>query len=122
MLRGGDQHTLLHQAGGVTHTSDVAAAGLDFEAVQVGPAEDNSCARRRGEDTQSDGRAAVEAHAATGDCGTNCLLVRQREGCKSFNTASLLLTAEIRMWLDCHTWPYRRAPFWLSCSNETGIV
>jgi hypothetical protein len=42
VLGGGDEHALLHQTGGVAYLGNVAADGFDFEAVKVGPAENNA--------------------------------------------------------------------------------
>ena len=42
MFSGGNQYALLHQTGGVAYLGNVAADGFDFEAVKVGPAENNT--------------------------------------------------------------------------------
>ena len=39
MLGGRDQHALLHETRSVTDAGDIAAVGLDLEAVKVGAAE-----------------------------------------------------------------------------------
>jgi len=42
VLGGGDQHTPLHQAGGVTHPGHVASESFDLEPVEVGAVEDDA--------------------------------------------------------------------------------
>jgi len=81
---GGDEHALLHQAGGVTDAGYVASAGFDGEAVEVGAVEDDSRSGRGGQNPQADRGAAVETHSCAGHRSTNCLLVRQGEDGKSF--------------------------------------
>ena len=49
VLGGGDEHALLHQAGGVTDAGYVASAGFDSEAVEVGAVEDDSRSGRGGQ-------------------------------------------------------------------------
>src|SRR5208282_1458700 len=74
---GGDEHALLHQAGGVTDAGYVASAGFDGEAVEVGAVEDDSRSGRGGQNPQADRSAAVQTHSGAGHRSTNCLLVRQ---------------------------------------------
>ena len=45
VLGGRDEHALFHQAGGVADLGDIAADGLDLEAVEVGAAEDDAGSR-----------------------------------------------------------------------------
>jgi hypothetical protein len=63
VLRRGNEDTLAHEAGGVTHLGDVAADGGDFEAVEVSAAKDYAAAGRGGEKPHVHGRAGVEADA-----------------------------------------------------------
>jgi len=42
MLGGRDEDALFHQAGGITHTGDVPADGLNLKTIKVGAAEDNA--------------------------------------------------------------------------------
>ena len=77
MLRGGDQHALFHEAGGVADAGHVAAGGLDFEAVQVGAAEHDSRSGRSREHAHLNRSAAMEAHAAAFHGRAKCLLLIQ---------------------------------------------
>src|ERR1700720_2501273 len=78
MLGGGDEHALLHQAGGVTDAGYVASAGFDRKTVEVGAVKHDSRSGRRGQNPQTDRRAAVETHSGASHSSTNCLLVCQR--------------------------------------------
>src|SRR5208282_2476624 len=85
VLGGGDEHTLLHQAGGVTDAGHIASAGFDGEAVEVGAAEYDSRSGRRGQNPQADRSTAVQTYSGAGHLSTNCLLVCQGGRlCKSF--------------------------------------
>jgi hypothetical protein len=46
VLGGGEEDTLLHEAGGVTNASDVMAMGFDGEIVEVNAAENDASVRR----------------------------------------------------------------------------
>ncbi len=49
MLRGGDEHTLAHDAGGIADLGDISASGRNLVVVQVGAPEDHAgtCRRRQ---------------------------------------------------------------------------
>src|SRR5260370_14493127 len=74
---GGDEHTLLHEAGGVTDAGHAASAGFDREAVEVGAVEHDSRSGTRGQNPQADRSAAVETDSCACYWGTNCFLVCQ---------------------------------------------
>src|SRR3984893_10082858 len=63
VLRRGKQHTLFHQAGGVTDASDVVPFSFDREIVEVNAAKNNSGIRRRGSQANVAIHASVKAHA-----------------------------------------------------------
>src|SRR5262249_26171246 len=73
MLRRGDEHTLLLQAGGVTDAGHIAADSLDFEAIQIHAPENDPCTSRRRQDAKSDRSSAVQANSLTLDGRPNCL-------------------------------------------------
>ena len=77
VLGGRDQDALFHQAGGVADAGDVAAAGFDGEAIEIGAMEDDARAGGSGQDSEVDGSSAVEADSGAGDGGTNCLFASQ---------------------------------------------
>src|ERR1035437_1009584 len=79
VLGGGDEHALFHQAGGVTDAGNVASAGFDGEAVEIGAVEYDSRSRRRRQNPQADGSAAMETDSSAGHRGTDCLLMCQGE-------------------------------------------
>jgi hypothetical protein len=70
---GGEQDTLLHEAGGVANASDVVAVGFDGEIVEVHAAEDNPCVWRSGLKPELGVDAGVETHTlgfyGTMNCG-----------------------------------------------------
>ena len=78
VLGGGDEHALLHQAGGVADAGYVASTGFDGEAVKVGAVEYDSSSGWRGENSQADWGATVQTDSGAGYRSTNCLLVGQR--------------------------------------------
>ena len=63
MLRGGDEHAFLHEAGGVTDASDVADVGLDGEIVEVGAAEDDSGVGRGRSEAEVTRNGGVQTNA-----------------------------------------------------------
>src|SRR5579863_6895055 len=77
VLGGGDEHALLHQAGGVAYLGNIAADGLNGKAFEVGAPEDDSCAGLRRKDLQMNGSPAVQANSAAFDRVANCALVGQ---------------------------------------------
>jgi len=54
-----DEHAFLHQAGGITDASHVAADRLDLEVVEIGSAKHNASSRSRRQHAHGDRRAAV---------------------------------------------------------------
>jgi hypothetical protein len=62
VLGGGEQHALLHEAGGVADASDIVAMGFDGEIIEVDTTEDNSGVRRSGLKPELRVDARVEAH------------------------------------------------------------
>ena len=62
MLCGGKQNTLLHQARGVAHASDVVALRFDVEIVQVHASKHDARFSRRGNQTDVAVHPRVEAH------------------------------------------------------------
>ena len=60
---GGEQHALLHQAGGVADPRDVAAVGLDFKVVQIHAAEDDARTGGRGNQANAARDGGVKANA-----------------------------------------------------------
>src|ERR1700681_3839051 len=105
MFCGGDEHALLHQAGGVTDAGHVASAGFDREAVQVGAMEYDSRSGIRGPNPQANRGAAMETHSCAGHSSTNCLLVCQEDG------VSLLLCISLPRWADFCMWQNRHTPW-----------
>src|SRR5580698_2111290 len=79
VFSGGDEHTLRHQAGGVTDAGQVASAGFDRETVEVGAVKHDSGAGGGGQNPEADGSTAMQTHSGARYRGTNCLLVWQRE-------------------------------------------
>ena len=63
MLGCRDEHTFLHQAGGVAYFGDVAAGGFDLVVVEINPAENNAGTRGCGQDAQRDLRPTVQSYA-----------------------------------------------------------
>ena len=61
MLGGGDQHALPHQAGGIADARHVAPTGGNLEIVEIGAEKDDAGGRRRGENSNGDGNAAVKS-------------------------------------------------------------
>src|SRR5262249_203606 len=72
-----DENALLLQAGGITHTSYIAAYRLDFKAIKIDPAEYHACASRSGKNSQIDRSAAVQPNATAGNSSSDCLFVWQ---------------------------------------------
>lgn len=60
VFRGGDEHALAHEAGGVADFGDVAADGGDLEVVKIDAAEDDAGAGRRGEQAHGDRSAGMQ--------------------------------------------------------------
>src|SRR5579862_8044115 len=77
VLGSGDEYALLHQASGVADPGHVAADGLDFNAMEIGAAEDDAGARGRGQDAHGDRRPAVQTYTTALYRRANCLLVGQ---------------------------------------------
>ena len=63
MLRGGDQHALAHQAGGIGDFGDITAGCGDFKVIEVGSAEYHAGARGRRQQPHRHRSPAVEADA-----------------------------------------------------------
>ena len=80
VLGGGDEHALLHQAGGVADLGDVLADGWHVESVEIDAAKHDARSSRSGQDAQMYGRSAVEPDATTFDGGSNCALKDQWGG------------------------------------------
>lgn len=62
MLGSGEQHALLHEAGGVADTGDVVAMGFNGEIVEVNAAEDDTRIGRSGLEAELGVNASVETH------------------------------------------------------------
>src|ERR1700728_1557833 len=58
VLRGGDEHALAHEAGGVADFGDVTPDGGNIEAIEVGTAKDDAATGRSGQKLHANGRAA----------------------------------------------------------------
>ena len=78
VLGGRDEHAFFHQAGGVADAGHVAADGLDFKAVEIDAAKDDSRSGRSGKYSHGNWRAAVEAYSTAFHGGADCLLLSQR--------------------------------------------
>src|SRR5215469_5874113 len=62
MLGGGQQHSLLHQAGGVADSSNVLTLGLDREVVEINAAENDAGLGGCGHQADATVDAGVQAH------------------------------------------------------------
>src|SRR5512141_3324509 len=103
MLGGGNQHTLLHQTGGIADLGDIAADSFYGKAVQICSAKDNASPRRCGQQTQVDRRPTMKPDSLTFDGGPNCLLKPQEEYRLSIDAiAAYRETGILRMWHICH--------------------
>jgi hypothetical protein len=80
---GGDQHALLHQAGGVADFGYIAADGLYLEAIQIDPAEDDAASSTGGADAQADWRSAMQADAIALDRPSDCAFIYQSKGAEA---------------------------------------
>jgi len=69
---GGEQDTLLHEAGGIANASDVVAMGFDGEVVKINAAEDDAGIRGSGEETKVCVYTGVETHTLSFDCAVDC--------------------------------------------------
>ena len=66
MLSGREQNALFHQAGGVTHASDVVSLCFDGEIVEINAAENDAGFSRCGDQTDVTVHPSVEAHTLSG--------------------------------------------------------
>ena len=62
MLGGGDEHAVLHQAGGVADARNVADVRFDLEIVEIGAAEDDPGVRGRGQQAQPGTHGGVKSY------------------------------------------------------------
>jgi len=131
VLGGGDEHAFLHERSGVADLGDVAADGCDFEAIEVGAAENNARVGRGGKDAEMDGSTAVESDAATFDGVSNCAFEEQEDRLKSGHTTAYRLDGKVACGI-CATsggdggtcmrnrrWRYGHASYW-ECGNCAG--
>ena len=72
MFGGGEQDTLLHEAGGIADASDVVAMGFDREVVKINAAENNAGIRGSGEETEVRVNTRVKTHTLSFDCAMDC--------------------------------------------------
>ena len=78
MLGGGEQHALLHQAGGVTDPGDVPAVGFDLKVVEVRAPEDDPGVRWRRHQAQVAAHGGVQADSRSLNGTLNSGLIRHR--------------------------------------------
>src|SRR6202021_4031406 len=71
VLRGGDEHALAHEAGGVADFGDVTPDGGNIEAIEVGTAKDDAATGRSGQKLHANGRAAMESDTGKLNWGGN---------------------------------------------------
>lgn len=62
MLGGGQQHALLHQAGGIAYAGNVVPLGFDGEVIQIDSTENNAGLRWCGDQAHGPLHARVQAH------------------------------------------------------------
>src|SRR6266436_1054481 len=72
VLGGGEQDTLLHEAGGIADASDVVAVSFDWEIIEINAAENDAGIRRSGEETKVRVDTGVETHTQGLDCAVDC--------------------------------------------------
>jgi hypothetical protein len=63
VFRGGEQHTLFHEAGGVADAGYVAAVGLDFKVIEIDSAKNDPRIRRRRHQANTSRNGGVEANS-----------------------------------------------------------
>ena len=73
MLGGLDKDALAHQTRRIADFGDVAPDRGNLEIIQIRPPEDNTRARRSGQQAHAHGRPAVQTYAGEGDGRLNCL-------------------------------------------------
>jgi len=89
MLSRRNQHALLHETGGIADAGNIAAAGFNGKAVEIGTAENDPRACGSGQDFQIDGSAAMQTNATATDRSPNCLLMCQTEVVRPLEKESL---------------------------------
>src|SRR5215472_7683624 len=77
MLGRGNQDALFLQAGCITHTSHVAADGLNFKAIQINAAKDDTGSSRCRQDPEIDRSPAMQPNSTTANRSANCLFKHQ---------------------------------------------
>jgi len=77
VLGSGDEHALLHQAGGIADAGHVAADCLDLKAIEIDAAEHDAGSGRCRQNAQANGRAAVQANPLALHNRADCLLLAQ---------------------------------------------
>ena len=76
VLGRGQQHALLHQAGGVADARHVASVRFDFKVVEVHAAEDDARIGWRGHQTHAAGNRGVQPYSVSFNLAHNGGLVR----------------------------------------------